>query len=61
MYTDKGKLKEEEVIFKNQIEKFINEVLSGYNISFEIKHYNDSEVLSAINNDSQFMQRYYLD
>ena len=55
------KLKEEEVIFKNQIEKFINEVLSGYNISFEIKHYNDSEVLSAINNDSQFMQRYYLD
>lgn len=55
------KFREEEINFKMLIDKFINEVLIDYNISFEIKHYNESEVLSAINNDSQFKKRYYLD
>ena len=54
-------LQDEEIKFKMKIDEFIDNVLADCNISFEIKHYNDSEVLSAINNDPQFMQRYYLD
>lgn len=55
-----GLIKEEK-IFGDYIAIFIQNKLKDCNISFEIKHYNDSEVLSAINNDSQFIQRYYLD
>ena len=54
-------LQDEEIKFKMNIDEFIDTVLADCNISFEIKHYNDSEVLNAINNDPQFIQRYYLD